>query len=138
MSQIVSNMSHDEKPVAAFVLGLMGGVFILLGAVVMSVFAFGSMSMMMGMMSMGGMMSMTQIAGFIPLLTIFGLFSGVNVLIGSWMLYQRPSENQMWGGIVLGFSMLSLIGAMGGLMVGLVLGIISGVLGLTWRNPRKI
>ena len=44
----------EGKPVAPFILGLIAGIFIFLGAIVMSMFAFGTASMMG---SMGGAMS---------------------------------------------------------------------------------
>ena len=111
----------------------------------MSMFTFGvagimgNMSGMAGMMSgMNGGMSMGMMMGFAPALTVLGLGSGVIVLLGSAMLYSRPSESQLWGAIILTFSVVSILGGMGGLLVGLVLGIASGILALTWTRPPPI
>jgi len=116
-----------------------------LGAVVMSMFTFGvagmmdNMSGMAGMMSgMNGGMSMGMMMSFAPALTVLGLASGAIVLLGSAMLYSRPSESQLWGAIILTFSVVSILGGMGGLLVGLVLGIASGILALTWTRPPPI
>ena len=122
---------------AALILGLIGGFFILLGAAIMSVFTFGFSDTMTGMMMNmhGGMAMAGMMMGFAPALTIVGLASGTLVILGSVMLYQRPAENQVWGAIILAFSILSILGGMGGFIVGLVLGLVGGVLGLTWRKP---
>ncbi|HZY94374.1 MAG TPA: DUF6114 domain-containing protein [Candidatus Bathyarchaeia archaeon] len=130
-------MSHDQRPVAASVLGLISGVFILLGSLAMSIFTFGAMSLMTGMMNMSGLAMMSQVMSFAPLLAVLGLVSGATVVLSSIMLYQRPNQAELWSAIVLGFSVLSLIGAMGGFMVGLVLGIVGGVLGLTWTPAPR-
>ena len=51
------------------------------------------------------------------------------------MLYNRPSEGQLWGALIIAFSMLSLLGGMGGFLVGLILGVLGGVFGLASRPP---
>jgi len=133
----------EGKPVAPFILGLIAGIFIFLGAIVMSMFAFGTASMMgsmggamSGMMSnMYAGMSMGMMMGFAPALTVVGIASGVMVILGSVMVYTHPSESQLWGAIILAFSVVSIIGGMGGFLVGLILGVVGGVLALTWRAP---
>jgi len=141
----MAGLGVGQKPFAPFILGLTAGIFILLGAVVMSMFTFGvagimgNMSGMAGMMSgMNGGMSMGMMMSFAPALTVLGLASGAIVLLGSAMLYSRPSESQLWGAIILTFSVVSSLGGMGGLLVGLVLGIASGILALTWTRPPPI
>ncbi len=131
-------MSVGERPVAPFILGLLGGILILLGALVMSMFAFATSNMMgmMGMMNgnMAGFSGvMAMMMGYSFAFTIVGLASGALVILGSVMLYSRPSENQIWSSVILAFSVLSILGAMGGFMVGLLLGILGGVFGLVWK-----
>ena len=134
----------EGKPVAPFILGLIAGIFILLRAIVMSMFAF-STAIMMGSMggTMSGMMSnmyagmsMGMMMGFAPALTVVGIASGVMVILGSVMVYTHPSESQLWGAIILAFSVVSIIGGMGGFLVGLVLGVVGGVLALTWPTVK--
>ena len=77
-------MSVPSKPVAAFTLSLVAGVFILLGSVVMSMFALGFPGMMMG--GTEGMQAGTGMTGL--------MMSGMMV---PWMLgyvprFLRPSE----------------------------------------------
>ena len=138
-------MSVENRPVAAFILSLIGGVFILLGAAVMSMFAFGSLNMsgMMGMMTgtMSGMyggMGMGMMVGFAPVLAVLGFASGILVILGAVMLYSRPIESQLWGAIILAFSLVSILGGMGGFVVGLILGVVGGTLALTWKTKPEI
>ena len=144
-------MSLPSKPVAAFALSLVAGVFILLGSVVMSRFVFGFPGMMMGgtegtqvgtgmtgMTGMMGGMMVPWMLGTVPVLAAFGIASGIMVTLGSVMLYTRPVENHLWGAIILAFSVVSILGSMGGLMVGLVLGTLGGILALTWTNTGQL
>ncbi len=142
----VNGMSMEQKPVAAFALGLVAGVFILLGSIIMFTFTFGNpvmaMSGMGGMGMMGSMMSgtmasfngaMAVMLGYSFAFRLVGLASGALVVVGSVMLYNRPSESQTWSAVILAFSLLSIVGAMGGFMVGLVIGVLGGILGLVWK-----
>jgi len=66
--------------------------------------------------------------------SILGFISGVVLLLGALMVYDRPSEASTWGAVILTFSVLSLIG-MGGFFLGAILGVLGGVLALTWSGP---
>ena len=146
---MLNSMSVPSKPVAAFALSLVAGVFILLGSVVMSMFALGVPGIMMGGTEgmqvgtgmtgsmMGGMM-VPWMLGSVPVLAAFGIASGIMVILGSVMLYTRSAENQLWGAIILAFSVVSILGSMGGLLVGLVLGMLGGILALTWTDAGKL
>ncbi len=130
-------MANEERPTTAFVLSLVGGVFILLGGGMMSTigsFGFGGM---MGFGGMGGMMDpgfgMMGWTGF-GLFGILGLIFGAIVVISAIMLNSKPQEHATWGTLIVLFSVLSIFGgAMGGFGVGLILGLIGGVLALTWK-----
>ena len=121
----------EEKPTAAFILSLIGGMLILLPGLFVTI-AFNSYGLyegehMMGWHMMGwNMMWFSTLAGFI------GLASGIMIIIGSLMLYSRPKEATVWGTIIVAFSVISLVG-MGGFFVGFVLGLIGGILALTWK-----
>jgi|SRR3972149_1167530 len=128
-------MSEAERPTTAFVLSLVGGVFILLGGGMMPTigsFGFGGM---MGFGGMGGMMGhpgygMMGWAGF----GLLGLVLGAIVVISAIMLNSKPQEHATWGTLIVLFSVLSIFGgAMGGFGVGIILGLIGGVLALTWK-----
>ncbi len=75
----------------------------------------GGMNGQMGMgMMIGGMMSVYAI------FSIIGLSSGALVILGAVMLYSRPFEKDLWGGVIIAFSILGILGGMGGFMIGLV------------------
>ena len=90
---------------------------------------------MMGSM-MGGYQGMMGGIGFSSGMffgmSIIGVVSGVLVLVGALMLYNRPREVSTWGIVVLVLSVFSLL-AMGGFFIGAVLGVVGGLLALTWK-----
>lgn len=111
----------------------------------MSIFAFGIMSMtnMMGMMSgmmtsMYDVMGMGMTMGSTRVLGLLGLASGTMVILGAVLIYTRPAESQVWGAIVLAFSLVSILGSMGGFLVGLILSVVGGSLALSWKSNQKI
>jgi hypothetical protein len=133
-------MVDEEKPTAAFLISLVAGIFILLGAALMSLVGYGFMGMMnrygsgargYGMMGQGfGMMGY----GF-GILAIVGLVFGAIVIISAYMLNSKPREHTTWGTLIVIFSVISIFGSAGGFGVGLILGIIGGVLAISWKPP---
>jgi hypothetical protein len=130
----VKNLDLNQRPQIAFILSLIGGILILLGGGVSSMwFMFGGFGIggMMGGFSgmMGGFQGMMGSLGipfgFISGLFLIGLVSGIIITIGAVMLNARPSEHNAWGMIILVFSIISLLG-MGGFLVGAILGIVGG------------
>lgn len=138
-------MTEVEKPNVAFVLSLIGGIFILLGGGGMTVFGMwmgnSGYGMMGGYRGWGGMMGpvfgmMGGLGYGFGFLGIVGLIFGVIVIISAVMLNSKPKEHTTWGVVIIIFSVLSIFSsAMGGFGVGLVLGIIGGILALTWKPP---
>lgn len=137
-------MTDEEKPTAAFILSLVGGIFILLGGGMMSMigsyvgqYGFG---MMGGYGGWGGMMGpgfgMMGIA--LGAVGVLGLIFGAIVIISAYMLNSRPEQRSTWGSLIVLFSVLSIFGgAMGGFGIGLVLGLIGGILAITWKPTKK-
>jgi len=145
-------MSENEKPTVAFILSLIGGIFILLGGGTMSMigsFGYGGYGGMMGGYGgyggYGGMMGrywsgpgfgMMGGYGFGGIFGIVGVLFGIVVIVSALMLYNHPADHSKWGILILAFSVLSIFGsAMAGFGVGLILGVIGGVLALTWKPP---
>ncbi len=136
----------DFRPLAGFALSLIAGVLILAGGVAMLGYSSGPYGGMMGGYSGmmggygGGMMSgyygmMQGFGGWFYGFAVLGIMTGVLVLFGAIMMYDRPRQAAMWGVMVLVFSVVSFFGA-GGFFVGAVLGILGGILALTWREVR--
>jgi hypothetical protein len=138
-------MKEVEKPTVAFVLSLIGGIFILLGGVAVTMLGWWMRNygywMMRGYGGYAGMMGrgfgmMGGLGYGFGLFGLVGLIFGVIVIVSAVMLNTRPQEHTTWGVLVIIFSVLSIFGsAMGGFGVGLILGIIGGVLALAWKPP---
>jgi hypothetical protein len=62
-----------------------------------------------------------------------GLISGVAMLLGSILMYWKPSHHGIWGALVLVSSIVSWVGAFGGIVIGFVLGLVGGILGIAWK-----
>jgi len=63
---------------------------------------------------------------------LIGIASGVLVIVGSLMLQSSPDKKEVWGTIILVFSVTSVFG-LGGFFIGALLGIIGGILALIWK-----
>jgi hypothetical protein len=62
-----------------------------------------------------------------------GIILGIIILIAAVMLYRNPTQNTMWGLVILVLSIISIfIG--GGFGIGFILGIIGGVFALRWKS----
>src|SRR5947199_217812 len=117
-----------EKPTAAFVLSLIGGIFILLGAIVVMALAsvIGSL-MLIG----GGDPNLAYLYGAV------GLIFAILVLVGAVMLWLKPQQHVMWGVGVLPFSLFTII-TTPGFFIGLILSLISASLGTArWPPPSR-
>lgn len=107
-----------EKPTVAFILSLLGGLFILFVGLILSLLG-------APIMEYGSLLS-----GFL------GIFYGIIIIICAVKMHNEP-ENQTWSILIIIFSVLSLLGAGAGLYIGLTLGVIGGILGLTWKPPQR-
>src|SRR5256885_3696365 len=116
-----------EKPTAAFVLSLIGGIFILLGAIVVMAI----MSAIGSFMVIGGSADILVIYGAV------GIIFALIVLVGAVMLWMKPQQHVAWGVVVLLFSLFSII-TTGGFFIGLILGLIGGILGIAWKPPAPM
>lgn len=111
-----------SKPTAAFVLSLIGGLFIVFAGIIIGIAGF-ALTILFG--------------GFGALLGLFGLVWGILVIVGAVMTYTRPEQHTIWGIIILVFSILSWVGAAAGLFIGFLLGLIGGILAITWNPPMQ-
>ncbi|MEM1943069.1 MAG: hypothetical protein QXO30_03015 [Candidatus Caldarchaeum sp.] len=126
-------MTVGEKPTAAIILSLVGGVFILAGGL-LGVAVWMMWGGMMG--GWGGVMGPWMMGWMMPwawsAFSTIGLVSGLIVIASALMLQNRPNQAQTWGAVILASSTVSLFG-MGGFLIGALLAILGGVLALTWK-----
>ncbi len=121
-----------EKPTAAFILSLFGGLFILFVGLILSLLG----AIFMGILGAFHPPSMPILVGYGCLLGFLGIFYGAVIIISAVKMHNEP-ENQTWSILIIIFSVLSLFGAGAGLYIGLILGVMGGLLGLTWRSPQR-
>ncbi len=126
------NLLADEKPTAAFILSLLGGIFILFVGLILSILG----AILMGVLGAFYPPSMPILMGYGSLIGILGIFYGTIIIICAVKMHNEP-ENQTWSILIIIFSVLSLFGAGAGLYIGLILGLIGGILGLTWKPPPQ-
>ena len=115
----------EERPLTAFILSLLGSVFVIVGTILG--FALYSSS------------------PYAAVTTLMEILSGVSVALGvlmltmTLMLYLRPELHVAWGVTILVFaagSITSVFSGYGGLgfgVIGMVLGIIGGSIAIAWR-----
>ncbi len=103
-----------DKPTAAFVLSLIGGIFILLGGVALAI----GFSFLLG--------------GVGAIIGIIGAIMGLIVLLGGVMLYQKPQSHTMWGVIILVLSIIAFPAAWG-FGIGSLLAFIGAILALVYK-----
>ena len=146
----------SDKPGTAFILSLIGGIFILLGGGAMTMLGswmsnYGSRNNgnygygMMGGYGYGGWGGMMapgfgMMGGFgyaIGLMGILGLVFGAVVMISAVMLNNKPQQHSTWGTLIIIFSALSIFGSMmAGFGIGLILGVVGGILAITWKPAQ--
>ncbi len=109
-----------ERPTAAFVLSLIGGIFLILGAMLWFVAA----ALFSFFPTLG--------LGFAALGTI-GLVLALIVIIGGVMMYMKPEQHTAWGVIVLILSFVSIPFCIAGIGIGFLLALVGGILGLVFK-----
>ena len=118
----------SEKPTAAMVLSLIGGIFVILGGAFIAFV--GSIVSSFGYLANGGTNGGTLVTVF----GVVGIIMGVIMVIGGFMMYSKPTSAKMWGIIVLILSILSWFTAVGGLVIGFLLGLIGGILAIVFKS----
>ncbi len=113
----------ESRPTTAIILTLVGGLFILLGAIV------GFFYLPLGYIMPGF---------FAPFLGVAAL-GGAIVAVSAVLLYYQPGEHAAWGVISIVFSVVSGVGVVTGYfalfgVAGMVLGLVGGSLAVAWKT----
>ena len=112
----------SEKPTAAFLLSLIGGIFVLLGGLIVAAIG-ATLTFFLG-----------GIGGIIGLV---GALWGILIIVFAVMLNSNPNNHTTYGVLILVFSLLSWFGSIGGLFLGFILGLIGGILAIVWSPPAQ-
>lgn len=115
-------------PSTAFILSLIGGIFILLaGLAEAAIYAIIGSALLSFFPGLGALL-----IG----LAVVALIFGVIIIWGAFMLRSKPESARTWGIIILLLAILSWIGG-GGFFIGFILALIGGILALTWHPPAQ-
>ena len=134
---------ESDYPKAASIFALVGGILIVIGGTLLvAVSSFILPHLHFTNLTMPPRSPFTAadmpglVSGMVGTMGVFGLVSGVIVLISAIMLITKPSRSRTWGVLILVFSVLSFLG-LGGFIAGALLGIVGGILTLRWKPSTQ-
>jgi hypothetical protein len=120
-------MAEKDYPSTAFVLSLIGGVFILLSGL-----AFAALYYVIGATLLSfGIGAGALLLGLAAAAVVFGLI----IIVGAIMMRSHPESAKLWGVIIIVLAIISLFGGGGGFIIGFILALIGGILALVWKAP---
>ena len=133
-------VSSNQKPVAAFVLSLLSGIFIIFGGSVWCLWLgthwdMGWMDWMMH--EWDEHMHAWNMGDIAYAMGIVGIVLGIMIIVAAVMLYMNPTQHVLWGTLIIVLSVISIVSCMGGLGAGLILGAIGGVLAILWKPEER-
>ncbi len=115
----IKHKINISKPTSAFVLILVGGIFVFTAGLMISIF--GALFTLF-MFGLGGIFG------------LFGIISGIVMIVSAFMINTtNKSQIKTWSVIALIFTCISIVN-MGGFMIGFILGLIGSILGLVHEN----
>jgi len=124
--------SDSQRPVAAFVISLIAGLWMLAAGGMMT------LGMPMGPGMMGGAspwMWRHHMMGWMAnsvMWPVVGALAGIVTLIGAAVMYQTPKSTPTWGVVILVASAVDLFAGAGGYLAG-SLGVVGGVVAIMWK-----
>ncbi len=136
-------MNYEDRPVGAFVVSLIAGLWMLAMGGMMGWGYMGSRgwsgNMYAGGPGAGGAYNwmwahhqwMHGYGGGV-LWFWLGTAAAILVLVGAFAMYARPATAPRWGVVVLISSCVALLGGAGGLFAG-ILGMVGGALAMAWK-----
>lgn len=106
------------RPMAAAVLTILGGFFILGGGFLVALFG-----------------AIFAIFGFLSALFVLGILVGLLSLLTGFLMLAVPSAHVIWGVLAIVLAVASLPFAFGGFLLGFLLTLVGGFLALRWKRP---
>jgi hypothetical protein len=113
--------AQSPRPVAAFVVSLIGGALIFAGALV-------ALYVLAIVVTIGAVIGLST---WFP--GLLGLATGPAIMLLAVLFYRAPGHAAVYGSLIIGLSLVSWLSFLGGLFAGLTLGVIGGILILVWR-----
>jgi len=122
----MASYGGPSYPSTAFILCLIGGIFILLaGLVDAALYAIIGSALIAFFPGIGALL-----IGLAVVALIFGLI----IIYGAFQLKSHPETSKTWGILILVLALLSWIGG-GGFFIGFLLALIGAILALMWKPP---
>jgi len=118
----------SERPIAAFVLSLIGGILYLIAGIILALIGafIGFLFSVFGAIGPGILIST---------LLALGLISGIIIIVGSVILFSNKRQNVVAGSIlVLVFAIIGGFGTLFGFGIGFILCLIGAIIGLVWKS----
>jgi len=129
-------MNTNRKPTAAFVLSLIAGITVIFTSSLWCIWLTTNWNMHWMDEAMHGWeehMYAWNLRGFTYILGIIGIISGIMIVAASIMLYLKTTSHELWGALIIVFSVTSILSCMGGFGIGLILGVSGGALAIFWK-----
>ena len=114
-------MSQQNYPSTAYILSIIAGIFVLLGGLLLA--------------ALGAAITFFAF-GIGAVLGVFGIICGILIIVGAVNLRSHPQAHATWGAVILVFSIISWVGAIGGFFIGFLLGLIGGILAIAWQPTQ--
>ncbi len=108
----------SEKPTTAFILSLIGGIFVVIGGLATA--------------AIGAALTFF-IGGIGGIFGLIGVVWGILIIVFAVMLNSNPNNHASYGALILVFSIVSWFGSFGGLLIGFLLGLVGGILAIVWH-----
>jgi len=135
----MTQKATSSFPKTASILALVGGILITLGGmffVVVSTVILPNLDLTQLHTNLPQSMKPSIIPGVVGAMGAFGLISGIIVMASAVLLRVNTGQREVWGILILVFSVLSFLGP-GGFFVGAILGILGGIMTLMWKPSTQ-
>ncbi|MEM0118134.1 MAG: DUF6114 domain-containing protein [Conexivisphaerales archaeon] len=110
---------QDKYPNEAYILSLIGGIFVLIGAIVVT---------------LAGAALTFFLLGIGAIIGVFGLIWGIVLIYFAGKLKSDPAGHTTYGALIVVFSLLSWFGSYGGLVIGFLLCLIGGIMAIALES----
>ncbi len=126
-----SAVVRKEKTQFGTVFGVVGGILIVLAGVAVVLYGGNILSLTSGTFGISQYnFNTSEIGLFLPI-GLFGILTGIIVIISSVALHYTDKNRSFWSTLVLFFAVLSLTNAAGGFFVGFFMALFCGIVGLS-------
>ncbi len=126
-----SAVVRKEKTQFGTVFGVVGGILIVLAGVAVVLYGGNILSLTSGTFGISQYnFNASEIGLFLPI-GLFGILTGIIVIISSVALHYTDKNRSFWSTLVLFFAVLSLTNAAGGFFVGFFMALFCGIVGLS-------